>query len=102
MLKIKKSKEKNYAQIQDIPSTERGLKKGKKTLNNNKISKIKKPPLLSMNVKKINEEDNKNEDMFDINNLIIQNENEEKSINDNLGIDNNINININDIVDENI
>ena len=55
-----------------------------------------------MNVKKINEDDNKNEDMFDINNLIIQNENEEKSINDNLGIDNNINININDIVDENI
>ena len=100
--KIKKSKEKNYSQIEDIPSTERGLKKGKKTLKNNKISKIKKPPLLSMNVKKINEEDNKNEDNFDINNLIIQNENEEKSINDNLGIDNNINININDFVDENI
>ena len=83
-------KEKSINENDDVPSTERGLKKGKKTKKNNN-NKIKKTPLLSMNIQKeINDSNNTNikENLFDIKNLINQNEN---SFNENYVKNNNIN-----------
>ena len=85
-----KMKEKSINENDDVPSTERGLKKGKKTTKNNK-NKIKKTPLLSMNIQKENNDSNNTnikENLFDIKNLINQNEN---SINENYVKNNNIN-----------
>ena len=85
-----KMKEKSINENDDVPSTERGLKKGKKTTKNNK-NKIKKTPLLSMNIQKENNDSNNTnikENLFDIKNLINQNEN---SFNENYVKNNNIN-----------
>ena len=93
-----KIKGKNINEIDDIPSTERGLKKGKKKSTNNK-NKNKITPLLSMNIQKEKNDINIKENLFDINDLINQNENSinENSINENYE---NNNIIINDENDE--